>query len=185
MGPIRLRRRRRGGACWPFAHEAAPILGQIDHHAGQGTYRWHLARSTRRARMMISQAHADCSGRRRDRYAGQLRERAPFRSLFGRASLSKKALRHASLSKKALACLHGRHGRSRLEQRPSRPTRCLIAFEPAGCIVARAFFQNLQRFMARTQWPLKGADGFVRARSSGKTGAPFSHLPTGGRAGAR
>ena len=125
MGPIRLRRRRRGGACWPFAHEAAPILGQIDHHAGQGTYRWHLARSTRRARMMISQAHADCSGRRRDRYAGQLRERAPFRSLFGRASLSKKALRHASLSKKALACLHGRHGRSRLEQRPSRPTRCL------------------------------------------------------------
>ena len=38
---------------------------------------------------------------------------------------------------------------------------------------------------ARTQWPLKGADGFVRARSSGKTGAPFSHLPTGGRAGAR
>ena len=37
----------------------------------------------------------------------------------------------------------------------------------------------------RTQWPLKGADGFVRARSSGKTGAPFSHLPTGGRAGAR
>ena len=46
-------------------------------------------------------------------------------------------------------------------------------------------FQNLQRFMARTQWPLKGADGFVRARSSGKTGAPFSHLPTGGRAGAR
>ena len=71
--------------------------------------------------MMISQAHADWSGRRRDRYAGQLRERAPFRSLFGRASLSKKALRHASLSKKALACLHGRHGRSRLEQRPSRP----------------------------------------------------------------
>ena len=95
MGPMRLRRRRRGGACWPFAHEAAPILGQIDHHAGQGTYRWHLARSTRRARMMISQAHADCSGRRRDRYAGHLRERAPFRSLFGRASLSKKALRHA------------------------------------------------------------------------------------------
>ena len=50
-------------------------------------------------------------------------------------------------------------------------------------------FQNLQRFMARshaeTQWPLKGADGFVRARSSGKTGAPFSYLPTGGRAGAR
>ena len=92
---MRLRRRRRGGACWPFAHEAAPILGQIDHHAGQGTYRWHLARSTRRARMMISQAHADCSGRRRDRYAGHLRERAPFRSLFGRASLSKKALRHA------------------------------------------------------------------------------------------
>ena len=38
---------------------------------------------------------------------------------------------------------------------------------------------------AETQWPLKGADGFVRARSSGKTGAPFSHLPTGGRAGAR
>ena len=25
----------------------------------------------------------------------------------------------------------------------------------------------------------------MRARSSGKTGAPFSHLPTGGRAGAR
>ena len=52
-----------------------------------------------------------------------------------------------------------------------------------------ASFQNLQRFMAgrhaETQWPLKGADGFVRARSSGKTGAPFSHLPTGGRAGAR
>ena len=176
MGPMRLRRRRRGGACWPFAHEAAPILGQIDHHAGQGTYRWHLARSTRRARMMISQAHADCSGRRRDRYAGQLRERAPFRSLFGRASLSKKAL----------ACLHGRHGRSRLEQRPSRPTRCLIAFEPAGCssrVLPKpsAFYGT----HARTQWPLKGADGFVRARSSGKTGAPFSHLPTGGRAGAR
>ena len=34
---------------------------------------------------------------------------------------------------------------------------------------------------ARTQWPLKGTDGFMRARSSGKTGAPFSHLPTGGR----
>ena len=182
---MRLRRRRRGGACWPFAHEAAPILGQIDHHAGQGTYRWHLARSTRRARMMISQAHADCSGRRRDRYAGQLRERAPFRSLFGRASLSKKALRHASLSKKALACLHGRHGRSRLEQRPSRPTRCLIAFEPAGCssrVLPKpsAFYGT----HAQTQWPLKGADGFVRARSSGKTGAPFAHLPTGGRAGA-
>ena len=126
MGPIRLRRRRRGGACWPFAHEAAPILGQIDHHAGQGTYRWHLARSTRRARMMISQAHADCSGRRRDRYAGQLRERAPFRSLFGRASLSKKALRHASLSKKALACLHGRHGRSRLDDGCAHSS---IAFE--------------------------------------------------------
>ena len=46
-------------------------------------------------------------------------------------------------------------------------------------------FQNLQRFMAETQWPLKGDDGFMRARSSGKTGAPFSHLPTGGRAGAR
>ena len=29
----------------------------------------------------------------------------------------------------------------------------------------------------------KGADGFVRARSSGKTGAPFSHLPTGGEGG--
>ena len=126
MGPMRLRRRRRGGACWPFAHEAAPILGQIDHHAGQGTYRWHLARSTRRARMMISQAHADCSGRRRDRYAGQLRERAPFRSLFGRASLSKKALRHASLSKKALACLHGRHGRSRLDDGCAHSS---IAFE--------------------------------------------------------
>ena len=83
-------------------------------------------------------------------------------------------------------------------------------------------FQNLLSafYMARTQWPLKGADGFVRARSSGirlhlgpifiaddkaritaqafcpkpllkppnisgKTGAPFSHLPTGGRAGVR
>ena len=54
-----------------------------------------------------------------------------------------------------------------------------------GNLKAGHRFQNLQRFMARTQWPLKGADGFVRARSSGKTGAPFSHLPTGGRAGAR
>ena len=58
-----------------------------------------------------------------------------------------------------------------------------------GNLKAGRPFQNLQRFIvsthARTQWPLKGADGFVRARSSGKTGAPFSHLPTGGRAGAR
>ena len=58
-----------------------------------------------------------------------------------------------------------------------------------GNLKAGSPFQNLQRFMAgehaETQWPLKGADGFVRARSSGKTGAPFSHLPTGGRAGAR
>jgi hypothetical protein len=51
-----------------------------------------------------------------------------------------------------------------------------------GCLPKPSAFYREQ---ARTQWPLKGADGFVRARSSGKTGAPFSHLPTGGRAGAR
>ena len=133
MGPMRLRRRRRGGACWPFAHEAAPILGQIDHHAGQGTYRWHLARSTRRARMMISQAHADCSGRRRDRYAGQLRERAPFRSLFGRASLSKKALRHASLSKESAGLSAWPSWAQPVGTTPEQAHSCLIAFEPAGC----------------------------------------------------
>ena len=46
-------------------------------------------------------------------------------------------------------------------------------------------FQNLQRFMVSDTMASKGGDGFMRARSSGKTGAPFSHLPTGGRAGAR
>ena len=92
----------------------------------------------------------------------------------GRLGLDQK---HLLLVLGAVALLIGDQGMveghaGRIAESPRRSVAGLSGQKKFRRAVARAFFQNLQRFMARTQWPLKGADGFVRARSSGSSGSP-------------